>query len=292
MTDRDHGRPLRVSLVQQAPRLGDLRHNLEATADRLAEESRAGQDLVLFPELSLCGYFLKDLVPETALRLDGPELERLARAAGRAQAVVGAVVESRDHLFFNAAVVLGSEGVSHVHRKVYLPTYGMFDEQRYLATGSQVQAIELQFRDAGTWRVGALICEDLWHPSLPYVLSRQGVDLIVCPSASPGRGVSASDLELGTATLWAAMLRTYSALFTTFLAYCNRVGFEDGQYFWGGSSVHGPEGETLAGPASDQAGVTRVELDRRLLRQARIAYPLLRDERVDILRASLGGTGA
>ncbi len=289
VTERE--RPLRVSLVQQAPRLGDLRYNLEATESRLAEESRAGQDLVVFPELSLCGYFLKDLVPEMAIRLDGPELQQLGRAAGRAQAMVGAVIESRDHLFFNAAVIVGGEGVLHVHRKVYLPTYGMFDEQRYLATGSAVQAVDLRFAGAGTWRVGALVCEDLWHPSAPYILSRRGTDLIVCPSASPGRGVAASEPELGTASLWSSMLKTYSALFTTFVAYCNRVGFEDGHYFWGGSSVHGPEGQALAGPAADQPGVTRTSLDRRLLRRARIAYPLLRDERTDILNSALGEVG-
>jgi predicted amidohydrolase len=289
VTDRE--RPLQVSRVQQAPRLGDLRCNLEATATRLAEEARLGQDLVVFPELSLCGYFLKDLVPETAIRLDGPELQQLGRAAGRARAVVGAVIESRDHLFFNAAVVVGGEGVLHVHRKVYLPTYGMFDEQRYLATGSTVQAVDLQFPGAGSWRVGALVCEDLWHPSAPYILSRRGADLIVCPSASPGRGVAASDSELATASLWGAMLKTYAALFTTFVAYCNRVGFEDGHYFWGGSSVHGPEGQVLAGPAGDEAGVTRVAVDHRLLRRARVALPLRRDERVDILRAALSEPG-
>ncbi len=289
MADRE--RPLQLSLVQQAPRLGDLRYNLEATATRLAEEVRAGQDLVVFPELSLCGYFLKDLVPETAIRLDGPELQQLGRAAGRARAVVGAVIESRDHLFFNSAVVVGGEGVVHVHRKVYLPTYGMFDEQRYLATGSTVQAFDLQIPGAGSWRLGALICEDLWHPSAPYILSRRGADLILCPSASPGRGVAASDSELATAGLWGAMLKTYSALFTTFVAYCNRVGFEDGHYFWGGSSVHGPEGQALTEPASDQPGVTRVSLDHRLLRRARIAYPLRRDERADILTSSLAELG-
>ncbi len=278
-------RPLRLSLVQQAPRLGDLRSNLEATAARLDEEAGAGQDLVVFPELSLCGYFLKDLVPETAIRLDGPELRELALAAGRARAVVGAVIESRDHRFFNAAVVVGAEGVLHVHRKVYLPTYGMFDEQRYLAAGSTIQAVDLDFAGCGTWRIGALVCEDLWHPSAPYILSRQSADLIVCPSASPGRGVSG--VELGTASLWRSMLQSYSALFTTFVAYCNRVGFEDGHYFWGGSSVHGPEGQELGPAASDELGVNRVALDRRLLRRARIAYPLLRDERTDILRSAL-----
>ncbi len=282
------GRPLQLSLVQAQPRLGDLRSNLDQVAHIVAGEDRAGQDLVIFPELNLCGYFLKDLVPETAVRLDGPELRELGRAAGRATVVVGCVLESSEHLFFNAAVVLRAQGIAHVHRKLYLPTYGMFDEQRYLAAGSSVESVELDFGRAGRWRVGALICEDLWHPSAPYLLSRQGVDLLVCPSASPGRGVAEPNGDLGTAALWGSLIRTYSTLFTTFVAYCNRVGFEDGHYFWGGSRIHSPTGEPLGQAMDDSAGVGRRELDREWLRRARIAYPLLRDERPELLRQGLG----
>ncbi len=278
---------MRVSLVQQSPRLGSVEHNLARTAELLAEEAALGQHLVVFPELNLCGYFLKDLVPETAIRIDGPELAELARAAGSATAVVGAVLESRDHLFFNAAVVVGSEGVLHVHRKVYLPTYGMFDEQRYLAPGSAISTVDLSLGEGERWRVGVLVCEDLWHPSAAYLMSRRAVDLIICPSASPGRGIQGRESQLGTASVWGAMSTTYAALFTAFVAYCNRVGFEDGHYFWGGSQVHGPDGTLLSGPADDQPGVHRLELDRGLLRWARIAYPLLRDERPDLLLRQL-----
>ncbi len=277
-------RPLRMALVQHAPRLGDLVPNLEWSCDVLAAEVARGEDLVVFPELSLCGYFLKDLVPEIAIRLDGPEMARLLAAAGSGSAVVGAVVESPVHRFYNAAILISGGRIRHVHRKVYLPTYGMFDEQRYLAAGSRFEAVDLQLADGASWRLGVLICEDLWHPSSAYLLSRAGADLIICPSASPGRGVAGDQPELGTAALWGAMTRTYATLFTTFLAYCNRVGFEDGHCFWGGSRVLGPDGGMLGGgPADDQPTVLRAELDRGLLRRVRIAYPLLRDEREDVL---------
>ncbi|MHB8323038.1 MAG: nitrilase-related carbon-nitrogen hydrolase [Candidatus Dormibacteria bacterium] len=277
-------RPLRMALVQHAPRLGDLVPNLEWTCDVLAAEVGSGEDLVVFPELSLCGYFLKDLVPEIAIRLDGPEMARLVAAAGSGSALVGAVVESPVHRFYNAAILISGGRILHVHRKVYLPTYGMFDEQRYLAAGSRFEAVDLRLADGPSWRLGVLICEDLWHPSSAYLLSRAGADLIICPSASPGRGVAGDQAELGTAALWGAMAKTYAALFTTFLAYCNRVGFEDGHYFWGGSRVLGPDGGMLdGGPADDQPTVLRAELDRGLLRRVRIAYPLLRDEREDVL---------
>jgi len=277
-------RPLRLALVQHAPRLGDLGPNLEWTCEVLAAEVGRGEDLVVFPELSLCGYFLKDLVPEIAVRLDGPEMGRLLRAVGSGSAVVGAVVESPAHRFYNSAILIADGRILHVHRKVYLPTYGMFDEQRYLAAGSRFEAVDLPLPGGASWRVGILICEDLWHPSSAYLLSRAGADVIICTSASPGRGVAEGDTELGTAGLWGAMTKTYAALFTTFVAYCNRVGFEDGHYFWGGSRVLGPDGGLLGGdPAGDQPTVLRVELDRGQLRRMRIAYPLLRDEREDVL---------
>jgi predicted amidohydrolase len=242
---------------------------------------------VVFPELSLCGYLLKDLVPETAIRLDGPEVAQLVAAVGSASAVVGAVVESRSHRFYNAAILIADGAVRHVHRKVYLPTYGMFDEQRYLAAGDRFETVDLPLAGGQSWRIGILICEDFWHPSSPYLLSRVGADLIICTSASPGRGIGAGQAELGTASVWAAMASAYATSFTTYIAFCNRVGFEDGLYFWGGSRVVGPDGSLQQEVADDGATVLRAELDRGLLRRVRIAYPLLRDEREDVVRRQL-----
>lgn len=279
---------VKIALVQHQPVLGDLKANLEWSCDQIAGEVGQGTDLVVFPELSLTGYFLKDLTPETALTLDGPEMGRLIQATGRAAALVGVVLESEQFNFYNAAVLISDGAVRHVHRKVYLPTYGMFDEQRHLAAGDRFEVVELPLGGGTSWRIGVLVCEDLWHPSSPYLLSRAGVDLLLCPSSSPGRGVGSGEGELGSAASYGAMLRTYSELFTVFGAYCNRVGFEDGLHFWGGSRVLGPDGRLLAGPLGDSAEILRAELDRGDLRRARIAFPLLRDERIDVVQRQLG----
>ena len=276
-----------MALVQHAPRLGDLAANVEWAVATVRAEAARGEDLVVFPELSLCGYLLKDLVPETALRLDGPEIAELVEAVGSASAVLGAVVESRTHRFYNAAILISDGGVRHVHRKVYLPTYGMFDEQRYLAAGDRFETVDLPVAGGQSWRIGILICEDLWHPSSPYLLSRAGADLIICTSASPGRGIGAGPKGLGTAAIWGAMASAYASAFTTYLAFCNRVGFEDGLYFWGGSRVVGPDGCLQQEVAGDESTVVHAELDRGLLRRVRIAYPLLRDEREDVVRRQL-----
>lgn len=282
---------LKVALVQHAPVLGDLAANLEWSCEQITAELKAGTELVIFPELSLTGYFLKDLTPEAAVTLDGPEIEQLIRATGRAASVVGLVLESTGFKFYNAAVLISDGAVRQVHRKVYLPTYGMFDEQRHLAPGDRFEVVKVPLGGGAVWRVGFLVCEDLWHPSSAYLLSQAGADLLICPSSSPGRGVLGGDGELGSAVSYGAMLTTYAELFTVFAAYCNRVGFEDGFHFWGGSRVLGPDGRLRGGPLGDSAGVLHTELDRRELRRARIAYPLLRDERLDVVRRQLGVSG-
>jgi len=227
---------LRVALAQMAPALGDRQRNLEAYRGWIGKAKATGAQLLVFPELSLTGYFLKDLVPEVAITRDGSEMQELASLSADLDLVVGAVLEEPDHRYFNASVYLSRGELRHIHRKVYLPTYGMFDEQRYLASGDRFRSFP-----TGYGRVGILICEDIWHLSTAYILSLQGVDLIICPSASPGRGVS-TDERLGTAESYALLCRTYAQFLTTFFLYCNRVGYEDGANFWGGSMIIGPNG--------------------------------------------------
>ena len=203
----DHSKPRRrLALAQCAPILGDVQANLalhlELTERALAESA----DLVAFPELGLTGYFLKDLVPEVAMSLDDQRLEPLLRLSKQVDIVTGMVLRSEDFRYYNAAVYMSGGEVSHVHRKVYLPTYGMFDEQRYFAAGDRVRSF-----DARGVRAGVLVCEDLWHLSTAYLLFIQGISLLVCISSSPGRGVLANpgaDLAPGSVGSWRDLLRT------------------------------------------------------------------------------------
>src|ERR1700726_768313 len=272
----------RIALAQFSPRLGDVAANLAAHLTIIAGAAATGAGLVVFPELSLTGYFLKDQVPEVALTIDSPEVGTLRDASrdGGIDIVAGLILESDRHRFHNAALYISGGEVVHVHRKVYLPTYGLFDEQRYVASGDRFRAFAapLGRRTERQWRAGILICEDLWHPSAPALLARQGVDLIICPSASPGRGVLQGD-AVGTASSYDVMTRTYAQLFTTYVLYCNRSGFEDGVGFWGGSRVVDPVGSVVAEVPGAQESVLFHSVERSALRRARVAYPLLRDER-------------
>ena len=267
---------LSVALAQMDPALGDRGRNLERHRQWVKQAAEAGATLLVFPELSLTGYFLKDLVSENAIQLDSKEMRDLAALSTELDVVLGTVIESPDHRYFNASLYFSRGELLHVHRKVYLPTYGMFDEQRYFAPGDRFRSFATPFG-----RAGMLVCEDIWHLSSAYILSLEGVDMIICPSSSPGRGIT-TDERLGTAESYGLVCRTYAQFLTTFFLYCNRVGFEDGANFWGGSMVIGPNGDIIAQQQDADEALVLANLDLADVRRERLANPLLRDERLEL----------
>jgi predicted amidohydrolase len=270
-----------VGLAQIRPRLGDLAYNFDLVRRIVGEGVSAGLDLLVFPELTLTGYFLKDMVPEVALSLDSPEVEELRRLSTRISLVVGLVEASEDARCYNSALYLEGGAVLHRHRKVYLPTYGLFEEHRYFARGDRFRAFDTRFG-----RMGLAICEDLWHPSAPYLLAVDGAQTLLCPSNSPLRGVGQAEGP-DTMLTWERLLRTYGQLFGLHVLYAHRVGFEDGVNFWGGSMVVGPSGRVLARAEQFEEAVLTARLDPAEVWRERTSTPLLRDEDVDLTLAEL-----
>jgi NAD+ synthase (glutamine-hydrolysing) len=272
--------PFRIALAQVAPRLGDVETNLARHLELIREAKAGGAGLIVFPELGLTGYLLQDLAAEVAMRLDDPRLAALAAESAGCSVVVSFVEESGDHRLFIAAALLEDGRVRHVHRKVHLPTYGLFDERRFFAAGDSIRAVPSRLGVG----VGLAICEDFWHLGTAQVLALDGAHVIVNVSSSPGRDLAASHAEgLGTAVSWRSLLRTYAQLTTSVVVFCNRVGVDESISFWGGSEVIGPGGESLArAPLYDEALVyADVALDD--IRRERISLPLLRDERPELL---------
>jgi len=261
-------------MAQIAPALGDLRRNLDLHLERIDAARRQRADLIVFPELSLCGYFLRDMVPELAISADGPEIRQLIEAAGPMALVAGLVEESPRHRFYNAALWAEGGRVVHVHRKVYLPTYGLFDEQRYFAAGDRFMA----FDTARFGRVGILVCEDYWHLSAAAIMQAEEIDMLVCVANSPARGVEGPTIR--TAESYRQLTKTYAQLLGAAVVVVNRVGFEDGLCFWGGSMAVGPDGQEIAqAPMLDEA-LTVAALDPDELRRQRLVMPLSRDQRL------------
>jgi NAD+ synthase (glutamine-hydrolysing) len=270
---------MRIALAQISPKLGDLEANLASHVETAQRAQSQGAEVVCFPELSLTGYYLRDLSATVAVRpvAGDPIFDKLLAASRDIDIIVGFVEEAERYLYYNSAAYLHAGTVLHVHRKVYLPTYGMFDEQRFLATGEGVRSFATPFG-----RVALLICEDLWHLSLPYLAWLDGADYLVGLVASPGRGVREGSERLASAEAWTMLGRTLAQFLTSYVVFVNRVGFEDGVGFFGGSVALGPTGYPLAQAADLDADLVIADMDPARLRRERINYPLLRDERPEL----------
>jgi len=277
--------PLRIALAQLAPQLGLLDANFARHHELLVEARAAGAGLIVYPELGLTGYHLQDLAAEVAMRADDPRLLELAAETVDCSAVVSFVEESTDHRLYIAAALLEDGGVRHVHRKLYLPTYGLFDERRFFAAGDALRAVPSRLGLG----VGLAICEDFWHLNVPALLALDGAQILVNVASSPGRDVAAVNAGgLGTAVSWRTLLRTYAQLTTSVVVFCNRVGVDESVSFWGGSMVLGPSGDVIAeGPLYDEALVL-ADVPLADVRRERIGLPLLRDERPELLARELG----
>ena len=272
-------KPLRIALAQIAPQLGALEANLVRHQELLEEARAKAADLVVFPELGLTGYQLQDLAAEIAMRLDDPRLADLAAATNGLSAVISFVEESADHRLFIAAGLFEDGELRHVHRKLFLPTYGLFDERRFFAQGDGLRAVPSRL-GAG---IGIGICEDFWHLTVPQLLALDGAQILINVSSSPGRDLAATnEVGLGTATSWRTLMRTYAQLTTSFVIFCNRVGVEESISFWGGSEVIAPSGQVLFSAPLYDEGLFLVDVAPQDVRRERIALPLLRDERPEL----------
>lgn len=269
-----------MGLVQLAPRLGLLDQNVQRHLEALDEARGRRVQLAVFPELGLTGYLLQDLNSDVAMRLDDPRLARLAAATRGMSAVISFVEESDDHRLFISAALLEDGELRHVHRKVFLPNYGLFDERRFFAAGSVMRATDSRIGVS----LGICVCEDFWHLATPQLLALDGAQILINVSSSPGRDLaSVNESGLGTAESWRGINRTYAQLTTTFVVFVNRVGVDESITFWGGSEVVAPDGTTVFQAPLHDEGLFVAELDLAALRRERIAMPLLRDERPDVV---------
>lgn len=264
---------LRLAVVQTAPVLREPARNARAIA---AHVRAADADIALTPELSLTGYDIGDAVHDLARdvatgRMFGePDLQDVPGC------VIAGCIEAGRGGPFNTAVVLHAGRVHFRHRKLYLPTYGMFDEGRWFGRGSTLDV----WTAPGGWRIGLLVCEDLWHPGLIYALASRGIDVLLVQAAAPGRGAweGSAHGRFASADVWERIARTTAQLYGIYVALSNRTGVEGGVTFAGGSLVTGPDGSLLARAADRGEEVLSVELSRSALLASRRPYAHERDD--------------
>lgn len=273
----------KIALAQIDPALGNFPANVQKHVEFATRARDAGAELVVFPELSLTGYTIKDMNWELAVNLerDISSLEPLRELSNSISILAGGVEESSNFGIYNSAFFFEDGVVKSVHRKTYPPTYGMFEEMRYFNSGSSVKAF-----DSKLGRLGVLICEDLWHLSLPYMLAQDGANLIIALVASPTR-LGGNEKELQTARVNSENHKAYARLLTTYLAFCNRTGYEDGINFWGGSAVVGPDGEMDAQAKLFDEDLIFTMIDDDAVRRARRFSRHFLDDKLDVVLTEL-----
>jgi len=273
-----------VALAQITTCPGQFRNNLDTHLEMAARARDGGASLVLFPELSLSGYLLAHGVVEQAFTLDDPRLRPLRDASRDVALLVGVPLREDAGGISNAAVLLEDGEVRGVHRKLYLPTYGMFDEGRYFVPGRHLTPLE-----CGLGRFGVLICEDAWHLSSAVMLARERVDALLVVAGGPTE-IDAHDAPAGTRR-WRWIAGAVAVTCVTPVFFANRCGWEEGILFGGGSWAVDAGGRSLAepAPALDQALVL-ARLSHEDTAHARTLVPILDAERPDLWRACLEKT--
>lgn len=289
---------MKVTIYQTNPTLLDLKANLEDVTAKIIEGSEGGAQLVVFPELSLTGYFVGKRYHEVALRLNSDEIRQIAAATKGTAAIVGFIEESPAMNFYNSALVAVDGEILFAYRKLNLPNYGSFEERKYFAPGKQVPV----FKYRG-FTIAVFICNDMWHPSLPYLAVCQKADIFVTISNSCEESMG---IEFSNVHSWEIINKFYSRVFGIYNISANRAGeepFEERRSitalemaqtasqppseqpadpqkhrFWGGSEIVNPYGKADARAALYEEDQISGEISRDLLRQKRILLPYLRND--------------
>jgi len=262
---------VRIALAQIGCEQGNKKKNLETIRKNVAKAKTEGAQLVIFPELSLTGYVVRDQIYELAERIPGPTtriVEKLAKE--HKQYIIFGMPEASEKAqatLYNSAVLVGPNGFIGKYHKMYLPTHSVFEEKRYFRPGYQVAVF-----DTKLGKIGLVICYDIYFPEVLRLTRLKGAQLIVCISASPG--IRRSFFE--TLTIARAIENT------AFLAYVNMAGIEDGLQFWGGSRLVGPGGGIIAQAKYDEEDFVIAEMDYADAKAVEAFVPTLRDLRPEL----------
>ena len=249
----------------------------------LAEQAiRDSADAIAFPELSLTGYNVQDAAQDIAMHIEDARFDPLRELSRKICIICGGIELSDDYGVYNSAFMF-EEGIGQsIHRKIYLPTYGMFEELRYFSAGQQIKAVTSK----RLGRIGVAICEDFWHVSVPYLLAHQGAKLLFVLMSSPLR-MSPGSGNPAIVTQWQTIASTYSFLFSSYVACVNRVGNEDSFTYWGNSSVTGPEGTILCAAPLFKPYIMDAVLDVTEVKRARLHSSHFLDEDLRLIGAEL-----
>ena len=262
---------IKLALAQISCKQANKTENTKKIEKIVTKAKNQAAELVIFPELSLTGYVVRDQIYELAETIPGPStniIENIARKT-KIHIVFGMpeVSEKTHATLYNTAVLVGPKGFIGKYRKMYLPTHSVFEEKRYFRPGYQTAVFDTELG-----KIGLIICYDIFFPEVSRLTRLEGAQLIVCISASP----AVRRMFFETLTVARAMENA------AFLAYVNLVGIEDGLQFWGGSRLIGPQGKILAKAKYDEEDLVIGEVDYADIRPVEAFVPTLKDIRPEL----------
>ena len=275
---------MKIAVAQISSFLGDLEKNLEKHIEYSKKAIAAKCDLIVFPELSLTGYSLKDINFEISVNPSNTKkLDELKKISKNISIICGYVEEDEKYNVFNSAAFISGGEIQKSQKKIYPPTYGIFEEFRYFSKGNDLKAFDTKFG-----KIGMLVCEDMWHISLPYLLAMDGAKILFGIAASPTRLGFDKD-KFRNYEINSEQHRTFARLLSVYFVFCNRTGYEDGVNFWGGSEIVDPFGNVMQKGKIIEEDLFFGELDMNNLRRSRHQARHFLDEDKDFMLKSLKG---
>jgi len=260
---------LNIAVAQIAPEVGNLDANLEKIKAYHRQACEEGAELVVFPELATTGYTLGDEISRHALTQTSPIFQEMLHISKKAPLIVGYVERSPRGRIYNAAALLDEGRVAHIHRKVYLPNYGLWEEQKRFSRGRRLEV----FLYRG-FRLALFICNDFWYPSMGYLAASNDADVFIVIANS------ALDTDGMHPRAWDMLIRTPALIYGGYVIFVNRVGSEHGWSFWGGSTVVAPSGLWSAAAGTGEE-ILHAKIEYDAVEQSRDALPLIHDMDID-----------
>ena len=268
---------IKISIAQISSVLGDIDKNLLKHQDYIEQAIDKKSHLIVFPELSLTGYSLKDAVYDVAISDTDSKLNVFRELSKHISINVGLVELGEGYQIYNSTFFFEKGELISKHRKVYLPTYTLFEEGRYFSPGTRFRAFKSELGE-----LGMLICEDMWHPTSGTILSQDGAYILMVSTAGISRGIDESE-HPENVRIWEALNKSLAISTTSFILFANRVGVEDGLSFWGGSELVDPRGNRIAKAPYFEEALLTTEIDPLVLKQVRMTTTLLSDENITLV---------
>lgn len=273
---------MRITLAQIDSRPGELETNIARAEQVIAHAVAEGTDLVVFPELSLSGYSIGELKEDISISPDDERMAKLAKEAKGAGVLLG-FPEAQAHglHIYNSAAYYENGMLVHVHRKLFLPNYAIFEERKHFLPGQSSRAFPIL---GGRHRAATLVCNDAWQPQLAYVATQDGAIVLLVPACS---AQSVFPEKYDSRSYWRGITRFYGRMFQLYVVFVNRVGTEGSLRFWGGSHVVDPWGKVIAVADQGKEHLLTVDVDLSLVRRRRRDIPLVREGRLGLLRREI-----